>query len=463
MQKNIWRWAVTVALGGFVFGFDTAVISGATSIIREEWALSNLALGQMVAAALYGTIIGAVFGGLPADKYGRKKTLIGIAVLFLLSAIGSALAQDVFSLAAARFIGGVGVGASSVVAPLYITEVAPAKHRGRLVAMFQMNLVVGILAAYFSNFIVDALGFATSWRLMLGVEILPALAFLYLLRKVPNSPRWLLTKANRPEEAKAVLDLIYPHSDITINNQRDEAVRQFDLIQKADESDQTIALGTFFSRKYRRPITYAFLFALFNQISGINAVIYFAPDIFAAAGLERSAALLSSVGIGIINVAFTLLGLYLIDRAGRKLLMYIGSLGYIVSLSLIAYAFLSGNGTHLVPLWVFAFIASHAIGQGAVIWVFLSEIFGNEVRSLGASLGSATHWVFAALIGGNFPYLVSLFGEGMIFAVFAVCMVGQLIWVYFVMPETKGVDLEILQRELEGGRVQDASLLDASL
>ena len=450
MQKDIWRWAVTVALGGFVFGFDTAVISGATSIIQGEWALSDLALGQMVAAALYGTILGAVFGGVPADKYGRKTTLVGIAALFLVSAIGSAFAWDVFSLATARFIGGIGVGASSVVAPLYITEVAPAGERGRLVAMFQTNLVVGILAAYFSNFVVDALGFADNWRLMLGVEILPALVFLYLLRSVPNSPRWLLTKANRPEEARAVLERIYPYSDIVINNQRDEAERQFMLIKKADESAETIALGTFFSRKYRRPISYAFVFALFNQISGINAVIYFAPDIFAAAGLERSAALLSSVGIGVVNVVFTLIGMYLIDRSGRKRLMYIGSLGYIVSLSLIAYAFLSGDGTDMVPIWVFAFIASHAIGQGAVIWVFLSEIFGNEVRSLGASLGSATHWVFAAVIGGNFPFLVSMFGEGWIFAVFAGCMVGQLAWVHFVMPETKGVDLEILQRELEG-------------
>ena len=441
MQKSIYAWAITVALGGFLFGFDTAVISGINSLLEAEWGLSKTAIGQMVAAALYGTVIGALGGGFPADKYGRKKTLILIAALFLVSAIGSALSQDVIQLSIARFIGGLGVGASSVVAPLYITEMAPARYRGRLVAAFQFNLVVGILVAYFSNFSVDAAGMGDNWRLMLGIEILPALLFLVLLFRIPRSPRWLVTKANQPEEALGVLRRIDPTT----------AERELAAIKATNESSQTVALSTFFSGKYTRPISYAFIFALFNQISGINAVIYFAPDIFAAAGLERQSALLGSVGIGVVNVLFTLLGMALIDRAGRKKLMYVGSIGYIVSLGAVAYAFLSGNlDGWTVPGWLFVFIASHAIGQGAVIWVFISEIFGNEVRGLGTSLGCGTHWVFAALISGTFPALAASFGPGPIFAFFAVCMVAQLLWVHFVMPETKGVELEELQRQLVG-------------
>ena len=439
-STKVWAWSITVALGGFLFGFDVAVISGATAIIQPEWGLTDLALGQMVAGALYGTIIGAIFGGVPADKYGRRASLIGIAVLFLISAVGSALATDVWMLGGARFIGGLGVGASSVVAPLYITEIAPAKYRGQLVAAFQFNLVIGILVAYFSNFALDAAGMGDNWRMMLGMEIAPAILFLVLLFRVPRSPRWLVTKAGNEAEALATLKIIDPST----------AEAEMAAIQRSNDTAETVALGAFFSKKYRRPILYAFLFGLFNQISGINAVIYYAPDIFEAAGLGRSSALLSSVGIGIVNVVFTGLGMYLIDRAGRRKLMYIGSVGYIISLSAIAYAFYSGELSGMtVPVWSFVFIASHAIGQGAVIWVFISEIFGNEVRGLGASLGSTSHWVFAAIIGGNFPFLASTFGTGPIFAFFACCMVLQLLFVHFMMPETRGVELEVLQRELE--------------
>ena len=439
MNAKVWAWAITVALGGFLFGFDTAVISGVNELLEAEWGLSKTAVGQMVAAALYGTVVGALFGGIPADALGRKRTLVIIGGLFLVSALGSALAQDVIQLSVARFIGGLGVGASSVVAPMYITEMAPAKHRGQLVAAFQFNLVVGILVAYFSNYAVDAAGMGANWRLMLGVEVLPAVLFLVLLFRVPASPRWLITKAGRPEEARRILETIDPTT----------AAAEYEAILASNTSRETVAVGTFFSRRYRRPILYAFLFALFNQISGINAVIYYAPDIFKAAGLERSSALLGSVGIGVVNVLFTLIGMFLIDRSGRKNLMYIGSFGYIISLAAVAYAFYSGNlGGIAVPIWLFVFIASHAIGQGAVIWVFISEIFGNEVRGLGTSLGSGTHWVFAALISGIFPTLSATFGEAPIFAFFAVCMVGQLLYVHFMMPETKGVDLETLQREL---------------
>lgn len=441
MNTKVWAWAITVALGGFLFGFDTAVISGVNELLEAEWGLSKAAVGQMVASALYGTIIGALFGGIPADAYGRKKTLIVIATLFLLSALGSALAQDVIQLSVARFIGGLGVGASSVVAPLYITEMAPAKYRGRLVAAFQFNLVVGILVAYFSNFAVDAAGLGANWRLMLGVEILPAILFLVLLFRVPRSPRWLVTKAGERAEALSVLRRIDSST----------AERELAAIEASNSSSQTLAIGHFFTRRYRRPIIYAILFALFNQISGINAIIYYAPDIFKSAGLARDAALLGSVGIGVVNVVFTLLGMFLIDRSGRKNLMYIGSFGYILSLSAVAWAFYTGNTSGIaVPVWLFIFIASHAIGQGAVIWVFLSEIFGNEVRSLGASLGSGVHWVGAALISGFFPTLAENFGQAPIFAFFAVCMVGQLLFVYFFMPETRGVELEVLQKELAG-------------
>jgi len=440
-SAKVWTWSITVALGGFLFGFDTAVISGVNGIIKAEWALGDVAIGQMVAAALYGTVIGAIFGGVPADKFGRKASLIGIGLLFLVSAIGSALATDVVMLSIARFIGGLGVGASSVVAPLYITEIAPAKYRGQLVAAFQFNLVVGILVAYFSNYAVDAAGFGDNWRLMLGIEIMPAVLFLVMLFRVPRSPRWLITKAGEREEAMDVLRIINPGT----------AEAEMASIEASNTTKETVALSSFFTKKYRKPILYAFLFALFNQISGINAVIYYAPDIFEAAGLERSSSLLSSVGIGVVNVVFTMLGMFLIDRAGRRNLMYIGSFGYIISLGAVSWAFFTGNLTGaIVPIWLFVFIGSHAIGQGAVIWVFLSEIFGNEVRGLGASLGSATHWVFAAIIGGNFPILASTFGEGPIFALFAACMVLQLLFVHFLMPETKGVDLEELQRRLEG-------------
>ncbi|THH40593.1 MFS transporter [Neolewinella litorea] len=436
---RVWTWAITVALGGFLFGFDTAVISGAERAIQAEFGLSDLAIGQIVAMALYGTIIGAIFGGVPADRYGRKVTLIAIAILYLISAAGSALAADPLQLNIFRFLGGLGVGASSVVAPLYITEVAPANQRGQLVAAFQLNLVIGILVAYFSNYLIVNATSGIDWRLMLGVEVIPAALFLILLFFVPRSPRWLLTKAGNREEALSVLMRVDPTT----------AQYELERIEASNTTRETVALRTFFSGKYNRPILYAFLFAFFNQVSGINAVIYYAPRIFEAASLGTESAFLSSVGIGIVNVLFTFIGMYLIDRSGRKKLMYIGTFGYLISLSAVSWAFFTGNLEGLtVPIWLFVFIASHAIGQGAVIWVFISEIFGNEVRGLGASLGSTTHWIFAALIGGNFPFLASTFGEGPIFALFALFMLGQLAFVYFLMPETKGVELEDLQEEL---------------
>ncbi|HMB96952.1 MAG TPA: sugar porter family MFS transporter [Balneolaceae bacterium] len=440
MQKHkILLWSITAAMGGFLFGFDVAVISGGEQAIQELWNLSDMLLGQMVAMALYGTIIGALFGGIPAQKYGRKLTIIWIAVLFLISAIGSALSPDVYWLMFFRFIGGLGVGASSVVAPIYISEIAPADKRGQLTALFQFNIVLGILIAYFSNFMIGT-GQEGSWRWMLGVEAIPALLFLILIFFVPESPRWLVIAKGKIREAREVLNIVDP----------DEAEESLKAIQDSDLTPgRATPLREFFSKRYRFPIFLAFIFAFFNQMSGINAIIYFAPRIFSLTGMGADGALLSSVGIGAVNLVFTMIGLALIDRFGRRFLMYIGSFGYIFSLSYISYAFFTETFTgYTVPVLIFIFIASHAIGQGAVIWVFISEIFPNSVRSFGNSLGSGTHWIFAALIAGNFVHFESLFGGGPIFAFFAFVMVLQLLFVWKIMPETKGITLEEMEEKL---------------
>lgn len=430
-------WSITVALGGFLFGFDTAVISGAEQEIQKLWGLSDTMIGQMIAMALYGTIVGALFGGIPADKLGRKMTLIWIGILYLVSALGSALAPDVYWLMFFRFIGGLGVGASSVAAPMYITEIAPTESRGRLTALFQFNIVFGILIAYVSNYLIG-ITIGSDWRLMLGVETIPAFAFVVLLFYVPRSPRWLVVKKNLIEEARAVLEMIDP--------QNVEAALA--AIQKSDTTKGS-GFKEFLSGKYNWPILLAFLIAFFNQVSGINAVIYYAPRIFNMTGMGESTALLSSAGIGVVNLVFTILGMALIDRFGRRFLMFVGSIGYIVSLSFVAGAFfLEAFNGYMVPFWLFVFIASHAIGQGAVIWVFISEIFSNEVRAFGQSFGSSTHWLLAAVIAGTFPAVAAKFGGGPIFAFFAFMMVLQLLYVWKMMPETKGVPLEELEKQL---------------
>jgi MFS transporter, SP family, arabinose:H+ symporter len=438
-SHRILLWSLAAALGGFLFGFDTAVISGGEQSIQSYWGLSDVLLGQTIAMALYGTILGALFGGIPAQRWGRRTTLIWIAALFLVSAAGSALAPDVVSLMFFRFIGGLSIGASSVVAPMYISEIAPAPQRGRLTAMFQFNIVLGILLAYLSNFLIGA-GQEESWRWMLGAEVIPATLFLVFVFTIPESPRWLIVARGRVEEARAVLRIIDPtEADASV-----EAIRASDV-----DPGRTTPVREFFTKRYRFPILLAFLFAFFNQVSGINAIIYFAPRIFSLTGMGAEAALLQTVGIGAVNLVFTMLGLALIDRFGRRFLMYMGSAGYILSLSLIAWAFFTQTFAGvMVPVLIFLFIASHAIGQGAVIWVFISEIFPNSVRSYGNSLGSGTHWIFAALIAGNFVYLESLFGGGPIFAFFAGMMVLQLLFVWKIMPETKGVSLEAMEAKL---------------
>jgi MFS transporter, SP family, arabinose:H+ symporter len=436
MNSKLILWAITVGLGGFLFGLDTAVISGAVSDIEKLWGLDKLSLGFAVAIALYGTVVGAALGGIPADMFGRKKTLLWIGILFFVSALGAALAKDVNTFMLFRFIGGLSIGASSVVAPVYISEIAPPQYRGRMVMSFQFNIVFGILIAYVSNYLFDGFGGDDDWRWMLGVVAFPSLLFSLMVLFTPESPRWLITR--KGDEATARQVLAITEDDV------DKAVEE---IKNSAKGDDTGATETIFSMKYFTPLLLAFLFAFFNQLSGINAIIYFAPDVFKMTGLGESSALLSTAGIGVVNLLFTILGWYLIDRLGRKQLMYIGSVGYIVSLALVAYAFSTGMHT-FTTYYIFAFIASHAIGQGAVIWVFISEIFPNNVRASGMAWGSLTHWVFAALITQFFPYFAKTYGGAPIFAFFSVMMVFQLLYVWRMMPETKGVSLEDLQKRL---------------
>ncbi|MEP7266597.1 MAG: sugar porter family MFS transporter [Saprospiraceae bacterium] len=436
VKGNVMFWSVVVSLGGFLFGFDTAVISGGEQAIQKLWSLSNFLLGQLVGMGLYGTIVGAVLGGIPAEKFGRKPTLVLIAFLFLICSIGSAISSSPSMLMFFRFIGGLGVGASSVVAPIYISEIAPKEKRGRLTAMFQFNLVLGILVAYLSNYLIGNRT-ENSWRIMLGIMAIPSVAFLVLLFFVPESPRWLITARNKIKDATDILTKIDPAT-----------VQESLIAIQAPQDVSKSNWSQFVSGKFNFSIFLAFLIAFFNQLSGINAVIYYAPRILEEVGLGKSAALLSTVGIGVMNLIFTMVGLRLIDQYGRRVLMFIGSIGYIISLSCVSLAFFLGKGSSFVPWLLFLFIASHAIGQGAVIWVFISEIFPNRVRSFGTSLGSSTHWVFAALIGSLFPYFNEKLGGGTIFALFAVMMVLQLLWVWKIMPETKGVSLEDLEKKL---------------
>lgn len=439
MNKKLLLWSIVVALGGFLFGIDVAVISGAEQEIKRVWHLSDLLHGITIGMALYGTVIGALTGGLPAARFGRKTTLLWIGFFYLISAIGSAVATDVYTFMAFRFLGGLAIGASSVVAPMYISEIAPAKTRGRLVATFQFNIVFGILVAYLTNYLLQNMG-AESWRWMLGIVAIPSLIYCVMMFFVPESPRWLIVHKGDYAGARATLEVSDPDGV-------DAAIAA--LHQSIDEEKQQESLASFFSKRYTKSIMLAFLIAAFNQLSGINAIIYYAPRVFELAGIGKKAAFLQSAGIGLVNLVFTMLGLYLIDRIGRKMLMLIGSIGYIISLSAVAAAFhFNWLGGITVPMLLFVFIASHAIGQGAVIWVFISEVFPNSVRAYGQSLGSATHWILAAIIASIFPYFANRFGAGPLFLFFAAMMVLQLLWVLFKMPETKGVPLEQLEARL---------------
>lgn len=482
MTSNLFilRCAIVAALGGFLFGFDTAVISGAVDSLQTVFELNAWGKGFAVASALIGTVIGSILVGKPADAFGRRSVMFVLAALYFVSAVGSAMAPDVITFIAFRLIGGLAVGGASVVAPMYIAEIAPPASRGRLVALVQFNIVFGILVAFASNYLIAQYGRgvsaagvdagdpvaveaafrtwldSTGWRLMLGIEAVPALAYFLLLFGTPRSPRWLLAK-NREDEARGVL--------ARLNSGEAETDALVADIKGSLDAERDSLKEPFFQRKYSRPIMLAVAIAAFNQLSGINAILYYAPTIFRSAGFGEQAGLLNSVGLGLMNLVFTMLGLALIDHFGRKRLMLIGSIGYIVSLGVAAVSFFtqsqlveteagvvreftSQTGGYVVFASLLVFIASHAVGQGAVIWVFISEIFPNQLRARGQALGSFTHWIFAAAISQTFPLIAEQSG-GFVFAFYALCMVGQLVWVIVAMPETKGVALEEIQKRMD--------------
>jgi len=427
-QKIFW-WALSSALGGFLFGFDTAVISGVEQTLQKLWDLDVFQHGLTVSIALIGTVLGALLAGYPTDQWGRRPTLFLIAILYLLSALGTGLVSDWYLFLFFRFAGGIGVGISSVVAPLYISEIAPPSHRGRLVALFQFNVVFGILMAYLSNYILDD-GMPNDWRWMLAILAVPSFFFFVSIFFIPESPRWLILKKGKIQEARAILEVV------------DASEAEAVIAQIQQSAQATAPVSALFKSQYRRPVILAVLFAVFNQVSGINAIIYFAPRIFEMANLGKESALLSSAGIGLVNLISTLVGLSLIDRFGRRVLMKTGSWGLILTLGLVSYAFFTDQTGLLVPVLLFAYIAFFAFSQGAVVWVFISEIFPNEVRAHGQALGSFTHWFMAALIAFTFPYFAENFGGGATFAFFALMMVLQWIFVVRWMPETKGTSLE---------------------
>jgi sugar porter (SP) family MFS transporter len=445
LNALVLRSAIVAALGGLLFGFDTAVISGTTQQLKQFYALSDAGLGFTVATALIGTVLGALVAGKPVDRYGRKKVLFAIGILYFVGALGSAFVSNLVLFQIFRFLGGIGVGVASVVAPIYTAEIAPPALRGRLVGLVQFNIVLGILLAYLSNFIIGSLLPAeTAWRWMFAVMAVPAAIFVLLLFSVPETPRWLF-QVGRRDEAVAVVE--------RTTQSREEADFEIREIEEALEAQHGQRQVPFFTRGNRKVILLAFAIAAFNQLSGINAILYYANDIFRSAGAGSNAAL-DSVIIGLVNLIVTMSALTVIDKIGRRKLMIIGSIGYLVSLGVLAGVFFgyegrfSGFSSVLVLGGLIVFIAAHAFGQGSVIWVFISEIFPNRIRGRGQSLGSLTHWVFAAVVSTIFPAIAGALGGGMAFSLFFLCMVGQLIWVLKVMPETRGVPLEEMERTL---------------
>lgn len=430
---------IVAALGGLLFGFDTAVISGTTDWLKKEFDLSNFTLGFTVASALIGTIIGSIAIGKPADTHGRRSVLFLLAILFFVSSIGCAVAWSWWPFLFFRFIGGLAVGAASVVSPMYIAEISPARLRGRLVAITQFNIVLGILLAYLSNYVIGSLNIGENeCRWMFGVMAIPSVIFFILLFFTPQSPRWLLARG-RVEEARRILEKCG-----TDSGNVEEEIRD---IQTSLDTEHHTLEEPLYCRKYAKPIFLAVAIAAFNQLSGINALIYYTAHIFKMAGAESQSALFQSVIVGLTNLIFTMAAMTVIDHFGRKRLMLVGSIGYILSLSAAAYSFYTGTGGIMLLGAMLVFIASHAFGQGAVIWVFISEIFPNRVRARGLALGCFTHWVMAALISWTFPIIAAASG-GHVFTFYAICMVGQLLWVLLLMPETKGISLEKIQQEL---------------
>jgi sugar porter (SP) family MFS transporter len=446
MNALVLRSAIVAALGGLLFGFDTAVISGTTQDLERVYQISGFTLGFTVATALIGTVVGALIAGPPVDRYGRKKVLFAIGILYLLGALGTGLVSNLVLFQIFRFLGGVGVGVASVVAPIYTAEIAPPRYRGRLVGLVQFNIVLGILLAYLSNAIIEAtLPEDIAWRWMFLVMAFPAIVFFLLVFTVPETPRWLFQVGRRDEAVEVVQ---------RTTSSREDADFEIREIEEALVAQHGQTKVRFFTGRNRKVILLAFAIAAFNQLSGINAILYYAPDIFRMAGAGESAALLQSVGIGLVNLVVTMAALTVIDKIGRRKLMLIGSIGYLVSLGSLAVIFFaydgqfSGFSSVLVLIGLVVFIAAHAFGQGSVIWVFISEIFPNSIRGRGQSFGSLTHWVFAAVVSYAFPGIAAALGGGMAFTLFFVCMVGQLIWVLRVMPETRGVPLEEMEAAL---------------
>lgn len=458
LSRTLATSAIVAALGGLLFGFDTVVISGGEQQLEQLFSpVADLSPwwgkfwhGFLMASALIGTVVGSVLVAKPSDRLGRRGVMFYLALLFFVSALGSALAWDWYSLVIFRFIGGLGVGGASVVSPMYIAEISPASLRGRLVAVTQLNIVLGILLAYLSNLLIAGMDFgATEWRWMFAVECLPAAAYFLLLFGTPRSPRWLVAQG-RDDEARSVLERVgIDPTEGTVDNELAE-------IQKSIDLEHHNLTEPFFQAKYMKPILLAFAIAAFNQLSGINAILYYSKRIFESAGYEGSASLLNSVGLGVVNLVFTIVGMMLIDRVGRRKLLIVGSFGYIATLSATAWAFytqrmddggFTAGGSQVVLVSLLVYIAAHAVGQGAVIWVFIGEIFPNRVRGRGQAFGSFTHWIFAAAISQTFPLIAEQTG-GAVFAFYAVCMVGQLVWVLTAMPETKGVPLEKIQEQL---------------
>lgn len=442
MNKNslrtVFTWSIIVALGGFLFGFDTAVISGVEKQIQELFSLSSFMHGFTIASALIGTVIGALIAGRPADRFGRRPVLLIIAILYLISAVGCAVANNVATLIIFRFIGGIGVGGSSVVAPMYISEISPAYIRGRMTALFQFNVIFGILMAYVSNYLLRSAG-AEPWRWMLGIEGAPAFLYFALLFLIPESPRYLI-KIGQVARARLVLEKI-------IKSSVDQQVEEIRLsLEKLSESTNRL-----FSKRYFKPVSIAFLVAMFNQFSGINAILYYAPRIFELSGLNFSDSLFQSILIGITNGIFTIVGLIMIDRAGRKILLITGSIGMSVCLALVARTFYTQDfGGFVLLIYLLVYIMFFAFSTGAVIWVLIAEIFPNNIRGKGQSLGSFTHWFFAALVTFTFPVVIKEInsGAGHTFMFFSLMMIVQAIVVWKYFPETKRRTLEELGQNL---------------
>ncbi len=425
------------ALGGLLFGFDTAVIAGTTRALTEQYGLSPASMGLTVSAALWGTIMGAMFAGIPGDRYGRRASLRVMAILYVISAVGCALAWGWNSLVLFRFIGGLGIGGSSVLGPMYIAEIAPAKWRGRLVGFFQFNVVFGVLAAYFSNYVIGLGAFgAAEWRWKLGVSAIPAALFLLMLFSIPESPRWLV-KRRRVAEAKDVL---------TMTGEEDVQGELGDIIASID-AEHGHGDESLFSRKYRFPIFLAVTLAMFNQLSGINAILYYLNDIFERAGFSKVSGDIQAVMIGFTNLLFTMLAMSLIDKLGRRTLLLVGSVGTALSMAGVAWVFATQKHENLLVWLLVGFIGFFGFSQGAVIWVYLAEVFPNRVRAKGQSLGSFTHWFMNALISGTFPVVAASSGAAP-FMLFSVMMVVQFFVVLFIFPETKGLSLEQMQKKL---------------